>query len=146
MDERRYSHYTYEPELNGQEVMCVGCTRYHWSIAARVFLCILTLGLSELIRGSQGWCRDCFVSQTAPPHMANWRYDYPIPAGTQLRGGEMDSRSMPGQFVYPPSSTFSPGELERRSCTTAGLCPQSTGFGETSHGNFELREQTASPS
>lgn len=41
------------------EAMSVGWTRQHWFTAARATLAILTLGLSELLRGQQGWCAGC---------------------------------------------------------------------------------------
>jgi len=54
------------PERSFAEEMCVGCTPHHWAIAARALLCIVTGGISELIRGEAGWC-NCFFSPTGAP-------------------------------------------------------------------------------
>ncbi|PGH28071.1 hypothetical protein AJ80_00327 [Polytolypa hystricis UAMH7299] len=40
--------------------LCHGCSAVRWAIAARAFLCICTVGISEAVRGKDGWCAPLF--------------------------------------------------------------------------------------
>ncbi|KIN08966.1 hypothetical protein OIDMADRAFT_48807 [Oidiodendron maius Zn] len=44
--------------------LCIGCSTHHWAVAARAVLCVVTVGLSEAMRGRAGWCGALFGPTT----------------------------------------------------------------------------------
>jgi hypothetical protein len=122
-----YSHD--DAEGQGCDTLFVGCTSYHWMTAARVTLCILTLGLSELVRGRQGWCECCFTSSPNPsPGMSQtWGKHItrvPVSAGLPPRN-EMGNT----ENVATPPSAYNPNEWERGTYLSTGFSSQNTGTG-----------------
>jgi len=57
--------------------ICEGCTCHRWGVTFRFCLCLFTIGISEVVRGGDGWC-NCFFSKRPPPH---------LPKGVPLREG-----------------------------------------------------------
>ncbi|PGH33519.1 hypothetical protein GX50_03676 [[Emmonsia] crescens] len=47
--------------------LCYGCSTKRFAVAVRATVCILTLGLTEALRGKDGWCAPCLENPVAPP-------------------------------------------------------------------------------
>ncbi|KAK2805183.1 hypothetical protein FQN51_000706 [Onygenales sp. PD_10] len=47
--------------------LCYGCSTERFAVALRGSICILTMGVSEILRGQDGWCAPCLQHPTVPP-------------------------------------------------------------------------------
>ncbi|KAK2803540.1 hypothetical protein FQN50_006975 [Emmonsiellopsis sp. PD_5] len=47
--------------------LCYGCSMERFAVALRGGICILTMGISEILRGQDGWCAPCLQHPTVPP-------------------------------------------------------------------------------
>ncbi|KLJ08134.1 hypothetical protein EMPG_16423 [Blastomyces silverae] len=47
--------------------LCYGCSTKRFAVALRVAVCVLTLGITEGLRGQDGWCAACLGHPVAPP-------------------------------------------------------------------------------
>ncbi|OJD14371.1 hypothetical protein AJ78_05276 [Emergomyces pasteurianus Ep9510] len=47
--------------------LCYGCSTKRFAVAIRATVCILTLGITEALRGKDGWCAPCLEIPVAPP-------------------------------------------------------------------------------
>ncbi|EXK26350.1 hypothetical protein FOMG_17092 [Fusarium oxysporum f. sp. melonis 26406] len=103
--------------------MCVGCTAHHWAVASRALVCILTIGLSELLRGKDGWCGFWFSPEGGsrpvlprPPYQSQ----FPTEREWSPRMTDMENDPRHRTFSYP-IPTYNQGELDREIC---GSFPQ----------------------
>ncbi|PGH07932.1 hypothetical protein AJ79_06140 [Helicocarpus griseus UAMH5409] len=46
--------------------LCYGCSTERFAVAVRAAVCIVTLGISEALRGKDGWCAPCLEHPVAP--------------------------------------------------------------------------------
>ncbi|KAH7124318.1 hypothetical protein EDB81DRAFT_765706 [Dactylonectria macrodidyma] len=111
--------------------MCVGCTAHHWAVGTRVLLCILTLGLSELLRGKDGWCGTFFSAEGgSEPSLPRPPYQNQNPAeGDRSLGmSPMDNTTRQRAFSYPMGA-YHQGEADRQTFSSIPQ-PQSPVTGE----------------
>ncbi|KAH7124951.1 hypothetical protein B0J13DRAFT_531223 [Dactylonectria estremocensis] len=121
--------------------ICVGCTAHHWAVGTRALLCILTIGLSELLRGKDGWCGAFFSSEGgSEPRLPRPPYQNqnPTEGDWSSRMSHMDNTT--GQRVYPyPMRAYHQGEPDRQIYGSIPQ-PQSPATGE----QFDPTRQKAS--
>ncbi|OJD26390.1 hypothetical protein ACJ73_02229 [Blastomyces percursus] len=56
--------------------LCYGCSTKRFAVALRVTVCLLTLGITEALRGQDGWCAQCLGQPIAPPRRSPSRTMY----------------------------------------------------------------------
>ncbi|EFY88611.1 hypothetical protein J3459_018084 [Metarhizium acridum] len=96
------------------EEMLLGCTQHRWAVAVRVMLMLVTLGISELVRGEDGWCACCYSSPQGEvePMAQRGHYMTRTRTGTQSSSaGDIGSRGANGHGIPQyPVSAYGPGE------------------------------------
>ncbi|PGH06374.1 hypothetical protein GX51_02385 [Blastomyces parvus] len=56
--------------------LCYGCSTKRFAVALRVTVCVMTLGITEALRGKDGWCATCLDHPVAPPRRSPSRTMY----------------------------------------------------------------------
>ncbi|KAK8917986.1 hypothetical protein VCV18_009315 [Metarhizium anisopliae] len=96
------------------EEMLFGCTQHRWAVAIRFTLMLLTLGISELVRGEEGWCACCYAPPQGEvaPMAQRGRYMTRTRTRTQSSSiGDVGSRRASAQGIPQyPVSAYRPNE------------------------------------
>ncbi|KAL2360019.1 hypothetical protein RJZ56_007129 [Blastomyces dermatitidis] len=56
--------------------LCYGCSTKRFAVALRITVCLLTLGITEALRGQDGWCAQCLDHPVIPPRRSPSRTTY----------------------------------------------------------------------
>ncbi|EEH04555.1 predicted protein [Histoplasma capsulatum G186AR] len=93
--------------------LCYGCSTKRFAVAIRVTICVLTVGISEALRGKDGWCALCLEQPIAPPpRRSPSRATYVSQQPAQPPPMEM-SVPVPKPTVTTTPSTPLPGGLQQ---------------------------------